>query len=112
MWADGILFPHLHKAVNRWQQLTQPFPLEQEFEIKEVFDIGSYTYDTAKQMQRGSPFKITPSSRLGDISLEPYLKQPMSVDEKGRNRVDIFIFCCSVLSPKPIKESVFLLTDT
>ena len=57
-------------------------------------------------MQIGSPFKITASSRLGDIPLEPYLEQPRSVDEQGRNRVDIFIFCCSVLSQKPIEGSV------
>jgi hypothetical protein len=86
--------------------------LEEKFEITEVFDRGNYTYITARQMQIGFPFNITAASRLGGISLEPYLEQPRSVDEHGRNRVDIFIFCCSVLSPKPIKGSVVLLTNT
>ena len=86
--------------------------MEQEFEIIEVFDVGNYTYITARQMQIGLPFNVTNFGRLGNIQLEKYLDQPRAVDKQGNIRADIFVFCCSALSAKPNKGSVVPLTNS
>ena len=83
------------------------------FEIENVFRItnrGYYVF--ARQLVTGQNFVVTDKSFLGGVELGKYLDIPRALDDKGKQRNDLFAFQIksdqdnSKLKPKEVVELI------
>jgi hypothetical protein len=64
-----------------------------QFKIESVFNVADKDcFVLAKHLSTGQHFAVTEKSFLGGIEIRKFLDQPRVLDERGRQREDLFAF--------------------
>lgn len=78
-----------------------------KFKILHKLRVNERTYIFGELLNKDSKFDVLEGAKLGEIPIEPYLDIPRKIDEKGRIRLDVFVF----LLKNPSDENKIKLED-